>query len=1296
MTQTQSIQSNIITIHDAITDSPVYRASTLHFDKQLELFTQWIMDLSKQTKVYAEKLKQLNAETVALANKLNPTNIVNHHLIDSKITDIAADNFGNAIKTNLTFKLKTVSDLEDNFTQPIERFVNAHIHDFKDFRKRHQLALKVYEDILSRHAALDNNNDPTLMDDITQQLDAARKKYIEMSSEHVIRIVKLRHGLEHCLVEQYSATTNARKDFYNDAQVWKQLNTILFSWTDWLAEDKRTHQMEIQKQHLAQQTLEKEYLDGLLSKDGKSSTKATNTSKSGYLMTRSDPSATWERHWFFIHDGYFGSCKLMNSDGNPSITVDNCIPLRSCQVKSTHTKGSQCCFEIFSKQQRHQSLFILQAENEQEREEWIMAMKKVKPSISTSANMTTSSRHRPSSIILGSYDLNNDQSQPRSPALLISKSKSTTVVTTPTDIPVTLSSNTSGYSDLSILSSSPRSTLSETTAAAPLKMTWTSQDHLDLATAPSLTPLLLCEITKSGMEPTPFDDATDRWGVPRLIIPQGISYSVPTHSNYKAIQGKTVWPWSPTSFSSSVPDIPGYASHLINKNQELRSLFYGVSSQEVVMDVFIASFLRTQSSSDHQEKKTLEKSPPLGYYYSGSVYVTQSTVWFYSATSSNCITTVALKLKNIDDIQVMEDTGISLVMHDSTTLVFSVILDDVDTVVEKLRFLMHNSKLSNPMQLNNIYRKIITMSMPLPSPSSSMSTQNNPFDDLPPAQDNSPTTPSRLASSNTMDTAATLVDSPKVRTKKITLVRKPFIDPDAIPDHIEKPSGPITCDCDDHLDRRDAEMELPISAKRLYELMFSDETTAPPTDGGVWKGKTEGVQGHDLRVSRWEPLLSDNDQQDGLMKRTLKYWMPVTNPVVRMKEAEVVETQILLKKEDYLCYVVQISTKTEALPFADAFVPSVRYCITYVDDSRCKLTCYLGVRWLKWVMAKIIVTKAAMAGMSDSVHIFVPILKDAANTIQMKVDTIRQTEREASNIVEEEEEEEEDGNDDTDGVKSYDTIPTKGIHQKLTNTTITKHLEPPTQQKNDIQPPTITITPQPSKQEQPPSFPSKTVTRSTATTTTTTTTTTKSQSYSKHRSKSRKVDGLIKEKITDASGQEVPSLVKAALDSIWPPGVWSLAFIVIICLFYAIGSDVFSSNRLRQCNESVVDSQVVSHAVYLRDLDDGFIKKSLQPPYYGSESYQFFLQTRRDEQAYTWYDGRHYKFAREYEASREHLGMLRYSVVNMFQSLTIADTDLLETEYLNWLLDSRQRCREQVNETQSLCDQINNHIGTYF
>jgi hypothetical protein len=115
----------------------------------------------------------------------------------------------------------------------------------------------------------------------------------------------------------------------------------------------------------------------------------------------------------------------------------------------------------------------------------------------------------------------------------------------------------------------------------------------------------------------------------------------------------------------------------------------------------------------------------------------------------------------------------------STPLVFSVILEDAETVVEKLRFLVYNAKLTTPMQLRNTYRKILAMSSsPAPSRSSSISTAHSiHFDES--LSTHSRTSPSRLASSNTtttMDTTATLVDPPVAKQKKKVVVPKPFVD----------------------------------------------------------------------------------------------------------------------------------------------------------------------------------------------------------------------------------------------------------------------------------------------------------------------------------------------------------------------------------------------------------------------------------------------------------------------------------------------------------------------------------------
>lgn len=46
----------IVTLFDAVTDSPVYRSSVYRYDEQLELLEQWLDSLSRHLKLYTEKL----------------------------------------------------------------------------------------------------------------------------------------------------------------------------------------------------------------------------------------------------------------------------------------------------------------------------------------------------------------------------------------------------------------------------------------------------------------------------------------------------------------------------------------------------------------------------------------------------------------------------------------------------------------------------------------------------------------------------------------------------------------------------------------------------------------------------------------------------------------------------------------------------------------------------------------------------------------------------------------------------------------------------------------------------------------------------------------------------------------------------------------------------------------------------------------------------------------------------------------------------------------------------------------
>lgn len=61
---------------------------------------------------------------------------------------------------------------------------------------------------------------------------------------------------------------------------------------------------------------------------------------------------------------------------------------------------------------------------------------------------------------------------------------------------------------------------------------------------------------------------------------------------------------------------------------------------------------------------------------------------------------------------------------------------------------------------------------------------------------------------------------------------------DELPSHIQAPKGPAGCGCDDHLEKMEYEANLPISAKKLFELLFSEEKTGAAANGGIWNQKT--------------------------------------------------------------------------------------------------------------------------------------------------------------------------------------------------------------------------------------------------------------------------------------------------------------------------------------------------------------------------------------------------------------------------------------------------------------------------
>ncbi|CEP12823.1 hypothetical protein [Parasitella parasitica] len=1436
-------QSTLLTLHDAITDSPVYRSTTLHFDDQLDLLEKWLESLSKYMKLYVNQLNKFNLETNTLCKKVIPVGI-DDSMIDPNFTGAVIKNFSDALQTGLAFKTKLVSDLEDNFIQPLQSFVKTNLKEFKEFRKQHERTLEKYDAQLSKYTAQSRTKEASAVREEAFRLYEARKAYVRMSGQHVVRILHFRSLLEHFLVERFSLASSFHlKDIEGASDSWSKLQTKLISWKQWLLDDKDTCNYQLYQLQSSRITLEKKFL-GLVhpardlekysanqtvsnrhSLDYSSVLNGANqpSHKWGYLFARGARNY-WARRWFFVYDGCFGSCNV-NASGRlkGTITMGERVSVLLCDIKPWNDGDRRYCFEVKC---AHQPPFVLQAETEEEMREWMGVFEKSKRLMlqteqlldyKSGAPTTTNTSSSAADVEASTLDIAPPKSNSTA---LVAKAKPTTMLD---ELPAVSTSSP-------LINSTAESPTTEQQQQKPSIVMLSSSAETDqpsLAQSTSLTPLLVWEASRASLNAStssttsaPASPATQSfsaaalsldaalvdsdennhstngasllingeangtsssWGIPWALVPsmfQGGSTDdiaselppTPGSPNIPAVTDadghQIIWPTRVDDSNVPKVELSGYPSNLDTRNRELRHLFGGVSPSEVVLTTFIG-LLKKKPLTDQNGQKDLETptSPTItnntvvdsseqefnsqlpsaikepsssyGYSYTGRGFITQETFWFYSCVLMNCVNTVAIRLCDIKAIRLIRDPSVANIgtssnlalaidlaassgTHEAQTpLIFTTLMEDIEVVAEKLKFAVSNAKSAEPESLQTTYdvihslsavnnkskstnqvRTIIksatdpvrstsdntnnnsstvslsTMSSsanslldpavsPIPSRSSDIKkkTSKTPRKHSAPVQpksgalaaammaatvaggsgflgagkgiqdeprgllrkkkskaalqsdDNSEVPPIPLPSSGVSSSASSMVNVPSrladsttfnnaALTSEIPQVPK-IKDPHAVPDDFKIPSAPVSCGCENHLDKLEAEIEVPISAKHLYYIMFAEENYHA---ADIWEKKTAENKSKDLTMTPWQTV-------DGKKERTLKYIIPVNNAMVKLKEAEVVEKQVVEKKEEYLCYVVLTSTKTAQLPYADAFVPYVKYCITWVSPDRCKLSCYTGVKFLKNILVKGMVNKAAMKGMSENIAVFMPIVQQEAS---------RETHRKRSGSKEKA---------DQVSLKRIGTI-----------------RRPST--KDSAQ-----VTDEKEKEET-------------------------SGWYGQ-------VESIVT-MIQDVA-EVVPFVVKVGI-----------AVVVLLWFMYSwlrAGSreqwDVINVPAQGQKN-----TQVSSRAVYLRDIDEGLLNVEIQPAYGHSDSFRSFLEYKSFNRTlgthHRWYSSHHHQFAIELLFSRERLAMLRHDTLVLFQLVNEVDAQLLENEYTNWLMDTRLRCRTPDADYEALhCDDVKRQLRSF-
>ncbi|KAI9019344.1 hypothetical protein CLU79DRAFT_758381 [Phycomyces nitens] len=1292
--------TNTLTLQDVVLDSPVWRANVIHLEDQMEQFSKWIDRFIRMLKQYIESIEKHNLETSNLAKWTHPPGL-DGSFLDPHVAGTVINAFIGTLQSDLAFKQKLASDLEESLLIPLQHFIKTELKDFRESKRQFDKILDKYENQLSRYSILSKQKEPSaLREDAFQTFDV-RTAYTRACGDFFSRMIKFQSNLEHQLVQCFSGAMQAKVEEIDEAgQACAQIRLLLPGWRLWLEENKESCAFQLQNIQKSCSILEDAYIrqtrphrslkrystmpnrrrstiisgSPVLGESGDDRATIRPPSLNEHRMSLEDQSTfdsllpddssprqgylyqryaigkstryTWARRWFFLQDGFFGNCTVGTINKvKGSLVVDERIKIQGCKGKINNDIDRRFCFEV--QNSTSNTTFLLQAETEDEMMQWLWAIEKQKELVSNPGS--------PGSIS-SKLQQEEEAAEATMPQALLSPKPSLPAKRSPVEkMARTVSSSTCfplRREDLLNKNQTLTSTLS---------------------TAFSLTSLLIREGTRKAKAPAPSETSSETSGQLDIIPQPSSSWGMPwlmSGINALANNGDTISLSDTISSKSSSPNeanqvvvwptkleveapkvkLTGYSSDLAQKQKELRKYFANVSPSEVVLQGFPASLYLQQAKQripeDSSERGSLSNdqaslssqeisSDENGFGYNGYCYVTQKNMWFYSCIMMTCVNTLVIPLDDIKSIQFDRASSATSHMFIETLGLsqrhcFGLWLESAEKIGDELRVIVDTAKTPEETPLQTLYDSIKSITpgrkqktpvshftavsalnaavTPLnvqAHPSQLLSQEpmvsnqdsvNNTISSI--GRRNSSTTNSldirgRKTSAATgaltaaMEAASTskLSKSPPKSEKysSQSIKSNNSLPEEVWPDNIEKPTEVVTCGCQDHLDKKEAQIPISISAKRLFDMMFSESQSGEEAGSkGIWKSFHQERGNSDLKISSW------SEDKDGRKERTLTYTMPVTNPMVKAKETNVIETHQILEEKEYLSYAVIISTRTPNLPYADAFIPCIKYCITYTSPGTCLLTCSYGIKWLKSVMVKSMINRAASKGLVESIELMV-------NQIKKRLSQIIGSSGQPS------------------------SGPASGEASQAVGAITTGESL----------------------------FKSDTTTRA---------------------------------KIGGQGGVKKTLMYILAAIALW----------IITYLF----TDVY----YRQTRELSTPNETISwRGVYLRDLDQELAGQVSVPIKANPRVYQSFQDSRVEPIGwkYTWFSPRHRRMAAELTYTRERLGALRYELLAAFRMLNSIEQHIVESEYWNWLLDRNLQCESGTERGLDGCEEVRKELSDH-
>ncbi|CAO3568152.1 unnamed protein product [Mortierella alpina] len=403
----------------------------------------------------------------------------------------------------------------------------------------------------------------------------------------------------------------------------------------------------------------------------------------------------------------------------------------------------------------------------------------------------------------------------------------------------------------------------------------------------------------------------------------------------------------PRAAPMAVSEIPHYPMELAVRNRELHLRFHGtkVHSKEYVLHSWTSGYL-DESRPDK----------PIMIY--GRIFLTQSGMYFY-ARDMSVETKRMYRFSSIRGIE-CEQKDIStewrIETMDGVRHIFcQFTLTDTEYQVLHLIW-THVHQAKDRMPVKELFRRTMLITNKPKGSAGSGSLAET---------ESSHQTTREGTGSKFSGHEGDVVDSPGGEGREAASMMSNGEDwkdlDEGFPSTMEVPAGPLSCSCPGHLEKLELDQTFKIPAKALDRLLFGN-------DSPVWK------EFHDRRNNKIQSV-GEWTQSEGQKTRIVKYLMVVNNPMVKLNQADCVETQTCEVEEEYLRYSYTVKSNVLAMPYSDAFTPVVRYCITHVNKNESKLTCSSGIDWHKSPLVKAMIKGAVLKGTAETIKDLTEILQ---------------------------------------------------------------------------------------------------------------------------------------------------------------------------------------------------------------------------------------------------------------------------------------------------------------------------------